>query len=147
MRFLLLLETVGTTELLVILVVALIIFGPRKLPQMARKVGQTMAEFKRSSEDFRRTWEMEVEQEQATRAAQIERAMLPDETPSASAHADDAERGGAAASERADEEGWRVLPEERSIARGAAPATTTEMLAAETHAPAAPEPSSKRDWL
>jgi TatA/E family protein of Tat protein translocase len=58
------LEFLGTTELLVIAVVALIIFGPRKLPEIGRTVGKSLAEFKRASDDFKRTWEYEVEIEQ-----------------------------------------------------------------------------------
>ena len=61
---LLVFEFLGTTELLVIAVVALIIFGPRRLPEIGRTIGRGMAEFKRASEDFRRTWEYEVEVEQ-----------------------------------------------------------------------------------
>jgi TatA/E family protein of Tat protein translocase len=58
---LLVFEFLGTTELLVIAVVALIIFGPRKLPEIGRTVGKSLAEFKRASDDFKRTWEYEVE--------------------------------------------------------------------------------------
>lgn len=61
---LLILEFLGTTELMVIAVVALIIFGPRKLPEIGRTVGKSIAEFKRASDDFKRTWEYEVEIEQ-----------------------------------------------------------------------------------
>jgi sec-independent protein translocase protein TatA len=61
---LLIFEFLGTTELLVIAVVALIIFGPRKLPEIGRAVGKGIAEFKRASDDFKRTWEFEVELEQ-----------------------------------------------------------------------------------
>lgn len=53
-------EFLGTTELLVILVVALIVFGPRKLPQLSRSLGKSLSEFRRASEDFKRTWEREV---------------------------------------------------------------------------------------
>src|ERR1044071_2757467 len=60
---LLVFEFLGTTELLVIAVVALIIFGPRKLPEIGRSVGKSLAEFKRASDDFKRTWEYEVELE------------------------------------------------------------------------------------
>ena len=60
-HFLLVLEFLGTTELLVIALVALIIFGPRKLPEIGRSVGKSIAEFKRASDDFKRTWEYEVE--------------------------------------------------------------------------------------
>ena len=57
-------EFLGTTELLVIAVVALILFGPRKLPEIGRTVGKAIGEFKRASDDFKRTWEYEVELEQ-----------------------------------------------------------------------------------
>ena len=59
--FPLILEFLGTTELMVIALVALIIFGPRKLPEIGRSVGKSIAEFKRASDEFKRTWEYEVE--------------------------------------------------------------------------------------
>src|SRR5215207_6930932 len=62
-------EFLGTTELLVVAVVALILFGPRKLPEIGRTVGRGLAEFKRASDDFKRTWEYEVEVEQRKPAA------------------------------------------------------------------------------
>jgi TatA/E family protein of Tat protein translocase len=46
--------------LLVILGAALIFFGPRKLPQLSRQLGKSLSEFRRASEDFKRTWEREV---------------------------------------------------------------------------------------
>ena len=58
--FLLILESLGSTELFFILVMALVFFGPRKLPQLSRTVGKNLAEFRRASEDFKRTWEREV---------------------------------------------------------------------------------------
>ena len=61
--FLLVFEFLGTTELMVIALVALIIFGPRKLPEIGRTLGKSLAEFKRASDDFKRTWEYEVELE------------------------------------------------------------------------------------
>jgi sec-independent protein translocase protein TatB len=73
------LEGLGTTELLVILVVALILFGPRKLPQLGRSLGKSLGEFKRASEDFKRQWEKEVTLEEREREVQIESAMLPED--------------------------------------------------------------------
>src|SRR5262249_4800531 len=63
--FALILETLSSTELLFILVIALIFFGPRKLPQLARSVGKGLAEFRKASDDFKRTWEREVAMEAA----------------------------------------------------------------------------------
>ena len=60
---LLFLETVGTGELLLVAVAALLLFGPRKLPEISRTLGKAMAEFKRASDDLKRTWEYEVELE------------------------------------------------------------------------------------
>lgn len=61
MFYLFILESIGTSELLMIGLIALIIFGPRKLPQMMRTIGKTMAEFRRSTDDFKRTWQKEVD--------------------------------------------------------------------------------------
>ena len=63
---------IGTMELLVIFVVALIVIGPRKLPQMARTLGKAFGEFKRVTSDVKRTIDLEVEkverQERTTKA-------------------------------------------------------------------------------
>src|SRR2546423_6408515 len=58
--FLFILDSLGSTELLVILGAALIFFGPRRLPQLSRQIGKSLAEFRRASDDFKRTWEREV---------------------------------------------------------------------------------------
>lgn len=78
---LLFLESLGTTELLVILLVALVLFGPRKLPEMTRKFGKSLNEFKRASDDFKRTWEREVAMENVEREAAIDRAMVAEPQP------------------------------------------------------------------
>jgi TatA/E family protein of Tat protein translocase len=53
--------TLGGPELLLILVIALIVFGPRKLPEIGKSLGRMMGEFRRASNDFKRTIEEEVE--------------------------------------------------------------------------------------
>ena len=58
--FLLILDSVGNSELLLILAAALIFFGPRRLPQLSRQLGKSLHEFRRASEDLKRTWEREV---------------------------------------------------------------------------------------
>ena len=60
MFFAFILETLGSTEMIFILLIALIFFGPRKLPQLARSMGKGLAEFRKASDDFKRTWEREV---------------------------------------------------------------------------------------
>ena|SRR6267154_2046222 len=51
------------TEIIFILVVALIIFGPRKLPELGKSLGHAIGQFKKASEEFKRSWEDEVETE------------------------------------------------------------------------------------
>ncbi|HEX8457426.1 MAG TPA: twin-arginine translocase TatA/TatE family subunit [Pyrinomonadaceae bacterium] len=76
--FFLFLESLGTTELLVILVVALVLFGPRRLPELSRSLGKSLNEFKRAGDDFKRTWEREVALENLERESAIDRAMTTD---------------------------------------------------------------------
>ena len=75
------LESIGTTELLVILVVALVVFGPRKLPELGRSLGRSLGEFKRASDDLQRTWEKEVAAEQTVGRVYSELADFPAEPP------------------------------------------------------------------
>lgn len=58
--FLFILESIGTSELILIAIVALIVLGPRKLPQMAKTIGKTMSEFRNATTQFKSTWEKEV---------------------------------------------------------------------------------------
>ena len=68
--YLLILDSLGTSELLVILAAALIFFGPRRLPQISRQLGKSLSEFRRASEDFKRTWEREVNLESFDKGAE-----------------------------------------------------------------------------
>lgn len=151
---LLFLESIGTTELLVILVVALVVFGPRRLPELGRKLGKSMAEFRRVSDDFKRTWEREVDLDRYERERTADRATLPDEaTPAAptAALANSAARGPI------------IAESHNSIARGARPAPAAAAYAtrpepdagaeagganvvAANIEPAEPSPR-KSDWL
>jgi len=47
-------------EIIVIFVLALIIFGPRKLPELGKSLGKGLAEFKKASNELKQTWEDEV---------------------------------------------------------------------------------------
>jgi len=64
--------TLGGPELFLIFVVALIVFGPRKLPEIGKSLGKMMAEFRRASNEFRSTIESEVEAEKIREAMRIE---------------------------------------------------------------------------
>jgi sec-independent protein translocase protein TatB len=61
MFYLFILESIGTAELILIGLVALIVFGPRKLPELARMLGKAMNEFRRTTDDFKQTWAREVD--------------------------------------------------------------------------------------
>ena len=54
----------GFPELVVIFIVAMLVFGPRKLPGLGRSLGKGLAEFKRASNELKRTWEEEVRSEE-----------------------------------------------------------------------------------
>ena len=69
--FLLILESIGTSELLLIGIVALIFLGPRKLPEYARKIGKIMAEFRGTANEFKQTWQREVNFEEEAKALDI----------------------------------------------------------------------------
>jgi sec-independent protein translocase protein TatB len=58
--FLFIFESIGTQELILIGIVALIFLGPRRMPEMARKLGKLMADFRNTTSEFKATWEREV---------------------------------------------------------------------------------------
>ncbi len=56
--------SLGWPEIMVILVIALVIFGPRKLPQLGRTLGKALGEFRRATNDLKNTLELEVHKEE-----------------------------------------------------------------------------------
>ncbi|RLA84932.1 MAG: twin-arginine translocase subunit TatB [Deltaproteobacteria bacterium] len=52
---------IGSTELLVIFILALLILGPKKIPELARSIGRTLGELRRTADELRETIEEEVE--------------------------------------------------------------------------------------
>ncbi|HLA76399.1 MAG TPA: twin-arginine translocase TatA/TatE family subunit [Vicinamibacteria bacterium] len=73
----------GGPEIFLILVVALIIFGPRKLPEIGKSMGRMLAEFRKASNDFKRTLEDEVEADKMKPAVPPPPAALPEDAPAA----------------------------------------------------------------
>src|SRR4051812_37321710 len=56
--------SIGMPELIIIMVIALIIFGPRKLPELGKSLGRSINEFKRASSDLQNTLEQEIKLEE-----------------------------------------------------------------------------------
>ena len=54
--------SIGMPELILIFIVALLVFGPKKLPELGKSLGRGLAEFKRASDDLKKTIEDEIEQ-------------------------------------------------------------------------------------
>ncbi len=52
--------SIGMPELVIILVIALIIFGPRKLPELGKSLGRSIGEFKKASNELQRTLDEEI---------------------------------------------------------------------------------------
>lgn len=66
--FLFIFESIGTSELILIGIVALMFLGPRKLPEIARKMGKMINEFRSTTNEFKSTWEREVNFDEEARA-------------------------------------------------------------------------------
>jgi len=75
---------IGSTELLVILVVALIVIGPSKLPDLMKTLGKGMAEFRRMSSDVKSTLEAEVDRaDREQKQAEAQKQLHPENAPAA----------------------------------------------------------------
>ena len=79
--------SIGMPELIIILVIALIIFGPRKLPELGKSLGRSLNEFKKASTDLQNTLEQEIKIEEQKEAAARHKA--EDDTASAATRKDD----------------------------------------------------------
>jgi len=74
--------SLGMPELIVIFVIALIVFGPRKLPELGRSLGRGIAEFKKATNELQNTLEQEIKaDEERTRAATAHAAVGDAVTP------------------------------------------------------------------
>ena len=72
----------GGSEVIVIFVLALLVFGPRKLPEIGRTIGRTLAEFRKATHDFRTSLEREVDLEEVKSARrEVEQTVTFDPPP------------------------------------------------------------------
>lgn len=105
----------GFPELLFILALALLIFGPRKLPEIGRTIGKAMGEFRRATSDLKRSFDTELALEEETK-----RPPRPAAAPAPAA------------------EPRSSLPAETAPSEGTSPAVPEESPAAEIPAPEEP---------
>ena len=138
--FLFILDSIGTSELILIGIIALMFLGPRKLPEIAKKIGKTMADFRNTTNEFKATWQREVDFEEEIRA--IRTGDVPDEpatVPRADTLPDDTNTIAAPTVKPAQTDLFAdAIPE--SIPEESQPETQTETTTAD-------DPSDKRNWL
>jgi Tat protein translocase TatB subunit len=140
--FLFIFDSIGTQELLLIGIVALIFLGPRRMPEMARKLGKIMSDFKNTTSEFKSTWEREVNFE---KDAKDLRSVFDDE-PSAKPIA----RENSILSAKTD--GEIVIPEVRQVDPGLfdnieKPVETVTSSDIQPIPQTAADPNAKENWL
>ena len=131
-----LLGTLGMTDSLILMVMALVVFGPRRLPQIGRQIGKLMYEFRKASNDFK--FQME---EELRNAEEADRRKKEDERQRALAAQTAAEQ----ASVSADPPAKPVAspdPDESSYPPSHPPLTPTPSQAAEEDSPRIMPPST-----
>jgi sec-independent protein translocase protein TatA len=79
--------SIGMPELIIIFVIALIIFGPRKLPELGRSLGKSLAEFKKASNELRSTLEEEIRIDE--HRTSLDAAKAATQAPPATVHAEE----------------------------------------------------------
>lgn len=72
---------IGMPELIVILVIALIVIGPHKLPEMAKSLGKGLAEFKKASDDFQNNIKEEARKVEAQEERKAEQPVAQEQAP------------------------------------------------------------------
>lgn len=122
---------------MLILVVALIFFGPRKLPQISRQIGKSLAEFRKASDDFKSTWAREVALEAEP---QPDRSTWPHDNSNLGTTVERSEPVQAAATEA-------ETPTPLEITAESQIANSEAAIISAASEPAQSEPTRKADWL
>jgi sec-independent protein translocase protein TatA len=81
--------SLGFPELIVIFVIALIIFGPRKLPEIGKSLGKSLAEFKKASNDLKNTLEEEIRLEEQRSTQEASRSAVQTSTQNTIPHVEE----------------------------------------------------------
>ena len=68
---------IGPEEIILILVIALIVFGPKRLPEIGRTVGKSLREFRKASDDIRQELSLHLDDEPEAAPAPAPRTQLP----------------------------------------------------------------------
>ncbi|UCF88969.1 MAG: twin-arginine translocase subunit TatB [bacterium] len=79
---------IGMQEILIILVVALIVIGPKKLPELARTLGKGFAEFRKAADDLQETVRMDLQKERQEELRQKYPHLVPEEDEDTASQAD-----------------------------------------------------------
>ncbi|WP_419787392.1 Sec-independent protein translocase protein TatB [Pseudodesulfovibrio sp.] len=118
---------IGGPELLIICIVALVVIGPKKLPEMLRSLGKGLAEFKRVGNDVKSTLDQEVDKAEAeARKREVEEALARRKAEKAKQEAEEAKRVEA---EAAAPKAEAAAPKAEAAAEGE-PVTIVETMAA-----------------
>ncbi len=73
--------SLGLPEILFILVIALLVFGPRRLPEIGRTIGRALGEFRRATTDLKRSIDTEVTLEEVRQGPAAARTIAPPKPP------------------------------------------------------------------
>ncbi|MGH9610483.1 MAG: twin-arginine translocase TatA/TatE family subunit [Bryobacteraceae bacterium] len=82
----------GVQEIIVIFILALVLFGPKKLPELGRMLGKTISEFRKAKDELRNSWEShmsEIERETNISEAERELQDKPSHTDAVAEHEDE----------------------------------------------------------
>lgn len=77
---------IGMPEMIIILIIALIVIGPQKLPELAKTLGKGLAEFKRATEDFRQGVDEEAKASEERERLAKEAALKEEQEKTAATH-------------------------------------------------------------